>query len=337
MRPGTKTCGCWETPSPVNHRSELRRESQRFLLGVERKRLERGDEAWNGNSRLLGDAIAGEPSLRAPPRITEEIIFGVIIQVGWKGCHNYWRCWRHRILHRQAILRTWCQSHTGGHPGRREPIHLQRFGPRERLLCSLRCRQRIGRRKRGEHGGVYARKAGYNGQQRRHRGSQGVGHCRLRRRGFHQRAVFRVNALGAFLGTKHAARVMKPVQRGSIINTASVAGIIGGCPHAYTCSKHAIVGLTKNTALDLGRYGIRVNCVSPHAVPTRMSKTYLGLGEEDKFDVYSDLKGVEVRPEDVADAFLYLASDESRYVNGHNLLVDGGFTVSNSGLSLYSQ
>nr|GMD12682.1 secoisolariciresinol dehydrogenase-like [Ipomoea batatas] len=110
-----------------------------------------------------------------------------------------------------------------------------------------------------------------------------------------------------------------------------------GCPHAYTCSKHAIVGLTKNTALDLGRYGIRVNCVSPHAVPTRMSKTYLGLGEEDKFDVYSDLKGVEVRPEDVADAFLYLASDESRYVNGHNLLVDGGFTVSNSGLSLYSQ
>lgn len=149
--------------------------------------------------------------------------------------------------------------------------------------------------------------------------------------------VFRINALGAFLGTKHAARVMKPVQRGSIINTASVAGIIGGCPHAYTCSKHAIVGLTKNTALDLGRYGIRVNCVSPHAVPTRMSKTYLGLGEEDKFDVYSDLKGVEVRPEDVADAFLYLASDESRYVNGHNLLVDGGFTVSNSCLSLYSQ
>lgn len=149
--------------------------------------------------------------------------------------------------------------------------------------------------------------------------------------------VFRVNTLGAFLGTKHAARVMKPLRRGTIINTASVAGIVGGCPHAYTCSKHAIVGLTKNTALDLGRYGIRVNCVSPHAVPTRMSKTYLGLGEDDKFDVYSDLKGVDVTPEDVAGAFLFLASDDSRYVNGHNLLVDGGFTVSNSGLSLYSQ
>nr|GMD17833.1 secoisolariciresinol dehydrogenase-like [Ipomoea batatas] len=123
---------------------------------------------------------------------------------------------------------------------------------------------------------------------------------------------------------------MKPVQRGIIINTASVVGIIGGCPHAYTCSKHAIVGLTKNTALDLGRYGIRVNCVSPHAVPTRMSKTYLGLGEEDKFDVYSDLKSVEVRPEDVADAFLYLASDESSVLD-----FAGYFTAIFVGITLH--
>ncbi|XP_019164226.1 PREDICTED: secoisolariciresinol dehydrogenase-like [Ipomoea nil] len=149
--------------------------------------------------------------------------------------------------------------------------------------------------------------------------------------------VFRVNTLGAFLGTKHAARVMKPKQRGSIINTASVAGAMGGLPHAYTCSKHAIVGLTKNTALDLGRYGIRVNCVSPYILSTQMTRNYFGLAEDDKLDVYSNLKGVDLMPEDVAEAVLYLASDESKCVSGHNLVVDAGFSISNLALNMFNQ
>lgn len=149
--------------------------------------------------------------------------------------------------------------------------------------------------------------------------------------------VFRVNVMGAFLGTKHAARVMKAGQRGSIINMASISGVIAGSPHAYTCSKHAIVGLTKNTALDLGRYGIRVNCVSPYAVPTQMARRYVGLAEDDKFDVYSSLKGVDLMAEDVAEAVLYLAADESKYVSGHNLVVDGAVTVSNSALNGFTQ
>ncbi|KAK7829516.1 secoisolariciresinol dehydrogenase [Quercus suber] len=70
--------------------------------------------------------------------------------------------------------------------------------------------------------------------------------------------VIRVNLVGAFLGTKHAARVMIPARKGSIINTASISSIMGGtAPHGYTCSKHAMAGLMKNTAVELGHFGIR--------------------------------------------------------------------------------
>ncbi|KAF2306505.1 hypothetical protein GH714_018756 [Hevea brasiliensis] len=83
--------------------------------------------------------------------------------------------------------------------------------------------------------------------------------------------VMRVNVKGVALGIKHAARVMIARGVGCIISTASVAGVMGGLgPHAYSASKHAIVGLTKNTACELGRYGIRVNCISPFGVATPM-------------------------------------------------------------------
>ncbi|KAL0344412.1 UNVERIFIED_CONTAM: Short-chain dehydrogenase reductase 2a [Sesamum radiatum] len=77
--------------------------------------------------------------------------------------------------------------------------------------------------------------------------------------------VMRVNVRGTALGMKHAARAMIGARTaGCIISTASVAGVMGGLgPHSYTASKHAIVGLTKNAACELGRYGIRVNCISP--------------------------------------------------------------------------
>ncbi|KAL2924334.1 Secoisolariciresinol dehydrogenase, partial [Bienertia sinuspersici] len=70
--------------------------------------------------------------------------------------------------------------------------------------------------------------------------------------------VIKVNLIGSFLGTKHAARVMDPTQQGSIITTASTCSVIGGVgPHAYTSSKHGVLGLTRNTAVELGKYGIR--------------------------------------------------------------------------------
>ncbi|XP_075656805.1 borneol dehydrogenase, mitochondrial-like [Castanea sativa] len=150
--------------------------------------------------------------------------------------------------------------------------------------------------------------------------------------------VIRVNLVGAFLGTKHAARVMIPARKGSIINTASVCSIMGGlAPPAYTSSKHAVVGLMKNAAVELGHFGIRVNCVSPYLVLTPMAKDYVKQYEEGTLKLYSNLKGDVLKPEGVAEVALFLGSDESKYVSGHNLVIDGGFSIVNSGFCMYPQ
>ncbi|CAL0333958.1 unnamed protein product [Lupinus luteus] len=150
--------------------------------------------------------------------------------------------------------------------------------------------------------------------------------------------VIDVNLVGVFLGIKHAARVMIPARSGSIINTASVCGSIGGvASHAYTSSKHGVVGLMKNAAVELGPYGIRVNSVSPYVVATPLAKNFFKLDDEGCLSVYSNLKGTSLVPQDVAEAALYLASDESKYVSSHNLVIDGGFTSVNPGFCVFGQ
>ncbi|XP_078152886.1 zerumbone synthase-like [Carex rostrata] len=151
--------------------------------------------------------------------------------------------------------------------------------------------------------------------------------------------VFEVNVNGVFLGMKHAARVMIPRGKGSIISIASVASTIGGVgSHSYTGSKHAVVGFTKSLAEILGRHGIRVNCVSPYAVPTGVTPLHLKPGDHQRngdavkgffeaVEPHANLKGADLEADDVAEAMLYLASDEARFVSGLNLVLDGGFTV----------
>lgn len=147
--------------------------------------------------------------------------------------------------------------------------------------------------------------------------------------------VMSLNVTGVLLGTKYAARVMVPVRQGTIINTASVASIIAGVTgYGYSSSKHAVLGITKNAAMELGMVGVRVNCVSPSVVATNLSKIGFKINDteelEEMFASKAVLKGVKLNVEDVAESVLFLASKESRYINGHNLVIDGGLVQTNS-------
>jgi len=139
---------------------------------------------------------------------------------------------------------------------------------------------------------------------------------------------------GVFYGMKHAARVMQPRMKGSIISMASTAGILGGLgPHAYCAAKHAVVGLTKNVGAELCRYGIRVNAIAPAGMATAMVANVM-TGDHEAIDAAkralaqgSPLVNRAGVAEDVANAALWLASDESGYTNGHTLTTDAGVTT----------
>ena len=141
---------------------------------------------------------------------------------------------------------------------------------------------------------------------------------------------------GVLLGMKHAAPVMKRQGGGSIISTASVAGLTAGFgPHVYSAAKAAVIQLTKTVAMELGEHNIRVNCICPGGIATPIFGKGLGLSAEQAEAIVPLMKGVLENlqpikrsgvPDDIANAVLWLASDDATFVNGHALVVDGGLT-----------
>ena len=139
---------------------------------------------------------------------------------------------------------------------------------------------------------------------------------------------------GVFFGMKHATRVMKPAQRGSIISMASTAGLMGGLgPHAYAAGKHAVVGMTKNVAAEVCHFGIRVNAIAAASMATPMVANVLtgdGGNIEEAKRILAEVSPLRGRPglaEDAANAALWLGSDESGYTTGHTLTTDAGATI----------
>ncbi len=142
------------------------------------------------------------------------------------------------------------------------------------------------------------------------------------------RQVFDVNVLGVLLSMKYEVPAMLRTGGGAIINTSSVAGHIGMASVAvYIASKHAVEGLTKTAALEYAKQGVRVNAVAPAAITTDMIDRFVGGRDSDQGKYLAGLHpvGRMGRPEEVAAAVLYLASDGAKFVTGVSLPVDGGW------------
>jgi len=140
------------------------------------------------------------------------------------------------------------------------------------------------------------------------------------------RKTFSVNMEGAFLCSRLALKSMLPQQKGVILNVSSMWGEVGGsCEVAYSASKGAMIAFTKALAKELGLSGIRVNCVSPGLIDTDMNAH---LEEEDLLALCEETPlGRVGKPEDVADALLFLASDAASFITGQVLGVNGGLVI----------
>lgn len=143
------------------------------------------------------------------------------------------------------------------------------------------------------------------------------------------RRLMDINALGVFLGMKHCAPAMVERRRGSIVNLSSVAGIIGALGHVlYGASKGAVRTMTKDAAVELAQHQVRVNSIHPAYIETNMAE----MGARESGRSKEELGrmhpiGHMGEPADVANAALFLASDESKFITGAELVLDGGLTA----------
>jgi NAD(P)-dependent dehydrogenase (short-subunit alcohol dehydrogenase family) len=140
--------------------------------------------------------------------------------------------------------------------------------------------------------------------------------------------MFDTNVLGTLLSLKHELRVMQPQRSGSIINISSTMGQRGAANLAlYTASKHAVEGLTKSTALEAAPFGVRVNAVAPGPTDTAMLDRLTGT--PDKKAAFYDSVPLKrgAKPEEIADAVVFLASDKASFITGQIIRVNGGKTA----------
>ncbi|OGK87496.1 MAG: 2,5-dichloro-2,5-cyclohexadiene-1,4-diol dehydrogenase [Candidatus Rokubacteria bacterium GWC2_70_24] len=148
-------------------------------------------------------------------------------------------------------------------------------------------------------------------------------------------AAIAVLLRSVMLGMKHAAPIMKTQGSGSIINNGSVAGLRAGFSSSmiYGAAKAAVIQLTRCVAMELGERGVRVNSISPGAIATGIFGKVAGLPDDAAEKTAEVMKQIFTGmqplpgpglPEDIARAAVFLASDDSRFINGHDLVVDGG-------------
>jgi len=137
-----------------------------------------------------------------------------------------------------------------------------------------------------------------------------------------------INAKGAFLGIRTVVPAMQRAGGGSIVNISSIYGVVGApSAAAYEASKGAVRLLTKASAVDLAKYGIRVNSVHPGVIETPMTTELLATPESTRAVLSTTILDRPGKPEEVSNVVLFLASDEASFVTGAEYLVDGGYTA----------
>lgn len=140
--------------------------------------------------------------------------------------------------------------------------------------------------------------------------------------------IFNANVRGVFWSMKHEAKAMLAQGGGTIINNASMGGVIGfGNAGLYIASKHAVLGLTKTASIELFKQGVRVNSVNPGIIDTPFQDRIWPSAEAKDAFAASTVPGRAGTSEEIATVVAFLASDDAAFVSGHGLLVDGGYSI----------